>query len=612
MNIARHTPVTHFRSIWVALLIVNTSPWAFAAKATVPSAPSNVVVTTGNGQVTIAFTAPTAPTGITISGYTASCLLTGSSVPVTVMDTQSPITVTELGSGTYSCTVVTNYTGSTASSSGVETTPTATTTAAMVTPSIKGVLPGDSRISVMYNYIGGKIQGSGNASDTYTATCTSTSGGATGTSTSSAEYSSGSGTSPKANFTNPLVVSGLTNGKSYTCKVTASRGNTTATSSASTAVLPNAGPSNASGVLSSTVNSTFNSTFSSYASYCNYTTAKSTTAGAGEVPNISAYPTTATMSSAAKKNQTSNSRVTCSGTTTRTIAGNALPDHRSAEFFTNGLSGYTASPNFSGNPNSIGAKTVSKTVPYTGSQKGTYLPNNNGYSATACYTYTKAGGTTPAAALNCTYVSYPAYLNNSVKVEPGTAEIYTGTSATTYKVVGKNLYQDVGLDPSNAHNQPTMSGTSTLMWGYYHYHGIPEGYVARLGKGNATMTLVGFAVDGYPIYARYGYTNRTSTSGGTKIMKSNYRLRSATELTTAGYTDRPSPALAPYGTFEQDWVFDAAAGGDLDACNGRFGVTPESATSVYHYFMTDSYPFVQRCVFGTLLADTWANSAAQN
>lgn len=611
MHTVQHPLVSRWRSLGLALMLVSASNAVCAATATVPNAPSSVTVTAGSAQLSIAFTAPTAVTGTSITGYTASCTLSGSSVPVTATATQSPITVTGLSSGSYSCTVVTNYTSYTSASSSVATTPVSTS----VAPSVYGVLPGDSRISVMYNFIGGKILGSGSASDTYTATCTSSNGGVSGTSTSSAEYSSGSGTLPKANYTNPLVVSGLTNGKTYTCTVTASLGTSTATSTASAAVIPNAGPSNASGVLSSTVNSTFNTTFSSYASYCNYTTASATTAGAGAVPTLSVYPTTATTSSASKSSLSSSSTVTCSGTSTRTIAGNALPDHRSAEFFTNGLSGYTGSPYFSGNPNAIGAKTVSKTVPYTGTQKGTYTQGSSGYSTTACYTYTQTVGSTPTAATNCTYVSYPAYLNNSVKVEPGTAETYVSTSGvkTTYKVVGKNLYQDVGLDPSNAHNQPTTSGTSTLMWGYYHYHGVPEGYVARLGKGNSTMTLVGFAVDGYPIYARYGYTNRTTTTGGVKIMKSNYRLRTAQELSTAGYTDRPSTSLAPYGTFEQDWVFDATAGGDLDACNGRWGVTPESpSTSVYHYYITDSYPFVQRCVFGTLLTNTWANDAAQN
>jgi hypothetical protein len=155
------------------------------------------------------------------------------------------------------------------------------------------------------------------------------------------------------------------------------------------------------------------------------------------------------------------------------------------------------------------------------------------------------------------------------------------------------------------------------MYGYYHIHGVPEGHVARLGKGNSTMTLVGFAVDGFPIYARYGYSSTSSTTQGVKIMRSNYRLRTAAELTAAGYTDRPSSAVIPYGVFEQDWVFDATSSsspnGDLDACNGRYGVTPESPTvAVYHYFITDSYPFVQRCVFGVLPTGTWANDVSVN
>jgi hypothetical protein len=335
------------------------------------------------------------------------------------------------------------------------------------------------------------------------------------------------------------------------------------------------------------------------------------------VPTITYYSTTGT-----KTTGTSTASITCSGTSTRTLVGNALPDHRSSEWFTNGLTGYTGSPYFSGNPNSIGAKSVNKSVPYNGTIATGYSMGANGYDTSSCYAFTSSSSpgssgttyTSSSGAYRCTYVYYPAYANNSVKIEAGTAETYVSTTSpkTTYKVVGKNIYQDVGLDPSNAHNQPTMSGTTTAFYGYYHYHGMPEGHIARLGKGNSTMTLVAFAVDGFPIYARYGYTNRTST-GAVKIMKSNYRLRTAAELTAAGYTDRPSTALAPYGSFEQDWVFDSAAGGDLDACNGRYGVTPESpTTAVYHYFITDSYPFIQRCTFGVLPSGTWANSTSAN
>jgi hypothetical protein len=98
-------------------------------------------------------------------------------------------------------------------------------------------------------------------------------------------------------------------------------------------------------------------------------------------------------------------------------------------------------------------------------------------------------------------------------------------------------------------------------------------------------------------------------------MKSNYRVRTVAELQAAGYSDRPAASLAPYGTFEQDWVFDATSslsnGGHLDACNGRYGYTPESpSTAVYHYFITDAYPFIPRCVFGA--PASWANDGSVN
>ena len=41
-----------------------------------------------------------------------------------------------------------------------------------------------------------------------------------------------------------------------------------------------------------------------------------------------------------------------------------------------------------------------------------------------------------------------------------------------------------------------------------------------------------------------------------------------------------------------------AGTGTLDECNGRFGVTPEFPQGIYHYYTTETYPFVQRCVRG--------------
>ena len=490
------------------------------------------------------------------------------------------------------------------------------------TPEVKGVLPGDGRASVMFNFMGGKITGLLSNSKfvqatQYTAICTSSNGGATGSSQTSAEYASG-----LANITNPLVVSGLTNGKSYTCAVTASAsGAYPATSKSSTSTTPNTGSADAAGVLSGSSNTAHAQAYSSYASYCNYINQSAT--GLPAPATVSFYSTSGVQTSG-----TSESKLTCTSNE-RTITGNAIPDHKASEFFTSGLTGYASSPYFSGNPNSIGAKAVSKTVPLSGTISSLYTKGANGFDTEACYNYTSSSEPSKdtnnkwtsgakvwsSGALRCTWIAYFAYMNNSVKVEVGTAETYT-SSGTTYKVSGKNIYQDVGLDPSNAHNQPTMSpGSSQKFYGYYPVHGMPEGHIARLGKGNSTMTLIGFAVDGFPVYARYGYTNPNSTTGGVAVMKSNYRLRTSAELSAAGYGSRPSASIAPYGSFEQDWVFDAtstsSSKGHLDACNGRYGVTPESpTTSVYHYFITDAYPYVPRCVFGA--PATWGNDAMAN
>ena len=127
--------------------------------------------------------------------------------------------------------------------------------------------------------------------------------------------------------------------------------------------------------------------------------------------------------------------------------------------------------------------------------------------------------------------------------------------------------------------------------GEYHYHGMPEAAVTRLGRG-AAMTLVGYAADGFPIYARYGYSTPTDARSAVKAMTGSYRLKSTPD------TGRPSTTTYPMGAFRQDYEY-AAGSGDLDECNGRTGVTPEFPLGTYHYYITDTYPFIQRCVKGT-------------
>src|SRR5205823_3056250 len=107
--------------------------------------------------------------------------------------------------------------------------------------------------------------------------------------------------------------------------------------------------------------------------------------------------------------------------------------------------------------------------------------------------------------------------------------------------------------------------------GTYHYHGVPVGLVGRLAGKDAgrKMVQVGWAADGFPAYAIWGYEDANDATSGIKELKSSYRLKKG---------ERPRGGNSPGGTYDgrytQDYEFVNALG-DLDEANGRFGVTPE-------------------------------------
>ena len=94
------------------------------------------------------------------------------------------------------------------------------------------------------------------------------------------------------------------------------------------------------------------------------------------------------------------------------------------------------------------------------------------------------------------------------------------------EALGQSAF-NFGTDTSNAHVQPT---------GEYHYHGMPDGVLTKLGKGTA-MTLVGWASDGFPMYARYGYSTASNASSSVKVLKSSYALKTTPDA------NRPSTSL---------------------------------------------------------------------
>ena len=266
------------------------------------------------------------------------------------------------------------------------------------------------------------------------------------------------------------------------------------------------------------------------------------------------------FNSSTSVNATSTAAWSCSSTE-RQLTANGIPDHAVGTF-----------PN-ADNPNAITAQTVA-------------------VSATLSPAVTSATGTA---------ATIVGYVMNGVKLDPNTGgtcdnagtscSLVGGSGAWRMEALGQTSFK-FGTDSNNAHVQPG---------GAYHYHGMPEGYIAKLNKGQA-MTLVGWASDGFPIYARYGYTTANDAGSAIKVMKGSYRTKTTPDAS------RPATSLYPMGTFLQDYEYVAGLG-DLDECNGRVGVTPEFPNGTYHYYATDTYPYLQRCVKGTVTATATAPGA---
>ncbi len=149
------------------------------------------------------------------------------------------------------------------------------------------------------------------------------------------------------------------------------------------------------------------------------------------------------------------------------------------------------------------------------------------------------------------------------------------------EALGVNL----GLDCNNAHVQPS---------GKYHYHGIPNLYIDNLNTSSNTMTLIGYAADGFPIYLKYAYEIATDNTSNIIEMTSSYRLKSGNRPGD-GIT---APCDAYDGVYSNDYEFISNLG-TLDQANGRTGVTPEFPNGTYYYIITNAFPSIPRFFRGT-------------
>lgn len=143
---------------------------------------------------------------------------------------------------------------------------------------------------------------------------------------------------------------------------------------------------------------------------------------------------------------------------------------------------------------------------------------------------------------------------------------------------------------------------------------------ALLDRRDQHSPLIGFALDGYPIYGPYGWDQHRNV----QPLRSSYRPRAATgarRRLPAGEDLTPAQegptvnAEFPNGTFVEDYEFVKGLG-DLDQHNGRFARTPEFPDGTYAYFLATqadgrmAYPYlIGPTYFGefpsTALAPDW-------
>jgi hypothetical protein len=184
---------------------------------------------------------------------------------------------------------------------------------------------------------------------------------------------------------------------------------------------------------------------------------------------------------------------------------------------------------------------------------------------------------------------------NGVIFDSGTGEFWTasgerGSSEWNYDAASAKNKQRFGVDFNHGHVQPT---------GKYHYHGVPTGLIDALGGGQVhaghahQMIQLGWAYDGFPVYAPFGYKDPSDPKSDIVEFSSSYRLKQGS---------RPAAPEGPGGvfdgTFSADYEYVEGLGA-LDASNGRTGVTPEFPAGTYYYVITDAYPSVPRTWVGS-------------
>ena len=174
---------------------------------------------------------------------------------------------------------------------------------------------------------------------------------------------------------------------------------------------------------------------------------------------------------------------------------------------------------------------------------------------------------------------------NGVPFDPSADEWYQGKFRSHWQYEALSGAVTLGIDENHAHVQPT---------GAYHYHGLPTLLMtAKKVQAGSHSPIIGWAADGFPMFALYGYADGEKASAGVIENTSSYRLKTGNRP-----TGENNPGGHYDGTFLADYEYVAGTG-TLDECNGRFVKTADYPKGTYAYFLTKAWPVIPRCHKGT-------------
>ena len=190
--------------------------------------------------------------------------------------------------------------------------------------------------------------------------------------------------------------------------------------------------------------------------------------------------------------------------------------------------------------------------------------------------------------------------HNAVGVAVNGEPLYNITDGTSYKGNTDwkyNIPAQSGFEPVSVDTQGTVIR-----------HVITPDVLGLDDWDSTTASpVVGWSLDGYPIYGPYGYSDPADSTSSVVRIQSSWSVDTRTRGTVG--TESTGPQGMPTGQYINDFVYASNTGAYADAYNMRYAVTPDSPTvKIWHYVVTvdaDHNPVFPYAVGGGVASERW-------